>query len=129
MVYSSSTRREALVSPLRQLTFFTPTTQTHSIGVLLPVIDEKALVRAMKTGKVSRVGLDVFEREPEIEPYLLETERATLLPHWATHTTRTQRETEREMVANFFKWVHTGRPNTPINEPSNPQPLSFLGHW
>lgn len=92
------------------------------------VIDEKALVRAMKSGKVSRVGLDVFECEPEIDPYLLESERTSLLPHWATHTTRTQRETEREMIANFRKWEQTGRPNTPINEPVA---VSFKtpGHW
>lgn len=81
------------------------------------MIDEKALVRAMKSGKVSRVGLDVFEREPEIDPYLLDSERASLLPHWATHTKRTQRETEREMIANFSKWLQCGRPNTQINEP------------
>ncbi|KAF8320119.1 hypothetical protein DL93DRAFT_2053119, partial [Clavulina sp. PMI_390] len=92
------------------------------------VVDEKALVRAMKSGKVSRVGLDVFEREPEIDPYLLASERATLLPHWATHTTRTQRETEREMLANFKKWLHTGRPTTPVNDIALPlQPLSR--HW
>lgn len=94
-----------------------------------PVIDEKALVRAMKSGKVSRVGLDVFEHEPEIEPYLLETERATLLPHWATHTIRTQRETEREMVGNFVSWLRSGRPNTPINEPVHRPMTTINGTW
>lgn len=79
----------------------------------------------MQNGKVSRVGLDVFEHEPEIEPYLLESERATLLPHWATHTHRTQRETEREMMSNFKKWLKTGRPNTPINNP-RPHPHSNI---
>jgi len=92
------------------------------------VIDEKALVRAMKSGKVSRVGLDVFEREPEIDPYLLESECASLLPHWATHTKRTQRETEREMIANFSKWLQCGRPNTQINEPAA-VPRNTPGLW
>lgn len=82
------------------------------------VINEKALVRAMQSGKVLRVGLDVFEREPFIEPYLLASERASLAPHWATHTTRTYRDVERELLANFLSWLKTGRPNTPVNEPS-----------
>jgi lactate dehydrogenase-like 2-hydroxyacid dehydrogenase len=34
----------------------------------------------MESGKVCRVGLDVFEREPEIHPYLLQSPRASLLP-------------------------------------------------
>jgi hypothetical protein len=44
------------------------------------VIDEEALVRAMKASKVSRVGLDVFEHEPRVHPFLRETYRAALLP-------------------------------------------------
>jgi lactate dehydrogenase-like 2-hydroxyacid dehydrogenase len=44
------------------------------------VIDEEALVRAMKNDRISRVGLDVFENEPEVHPYLVTSERATLLP-------------------------------------------------
>lgn len=45
-----------------------------------PVIDEHALVRAMESGKVSRVGLDVFEKEPAVHPYLMKSDRASLLP-------------------------------------------------
>ena len=44
------------------------------------VIDEQALVRAMESGKVARVGLDVFEKEPMVHPYLMKSDRATLLP-------------------------------------------------
>src|SRR5437588_1435182 len=33
-----------------------------------PVIEEKALIRAVRNGKIAGAGLDVFEREPEIEP-------------------------------------------------------------
>ena len=46
----------------------------------LIVIDEQALVRAMESGRVARVGLDVFEKEPAVHPYLMQSERATLLP-------------------------------------------------
>jgi len=81
------------------------------------VINEKALVRALQSNKVSRVGLDVFEHEPCIEPYLLTSERASLLPHWAVWTTRVTRDGEREIIANLKAWIASGTPNTPVNDP------------
>src|SRR6267143_7215302 len=55
-----------------------------------PVVDEKALVRAVRDKKIAGGGLDVFEREPEIEPELLEMENVVLAPHIASasHETR-----------------------------------------
>lgn len=50
------------------------------------VIDERALVEALKSGQVSRAGLDVFEREPEIEKELLEDPNVILSPHYAALT-------------------------------------------
>jgi glyoxylate reductase len=46
-----------------------------------PVVDEKALVRALQAGKIAAAGLDVFEREPQIEPELRELENVVLAPH------------------------------------------------
>lgn len=54
------------------------------------LIDEAALVDALKSGKVWTAGLDVFEDEPEIHPGLLECENAVLLPHVGTATFETQ---------------------------------------
>ena len=55
-----------------------------------PVVDEKALVRAVREGKIAGAGLDVFEREPEIEPELFAMENVILAPHIASasHETR-----------------------------------------
>lgn len=55
-----------------------------------PVVDEKALVRAVKNRKIAGAGLDVFEREPEIEPELFRLENVVLAPHIASasHETR-----------------------------------------
>jgi glyoxylate reductase len=55
-----------------------------------PVVEEKALVRALKQGTIAAAGLDVYEREPEIEPELLEMENVVLAPHIASasHETR-----------------------------------------
>jgi lactate dehydrogenase-like 2-hydroxyacid dehydrogenase len=54
------------------------------------LIDEAALVDALKSGKVWTCGLDVFEEEPKIHPGLLECENAVLLPHVGTATFETQ---------------------------------------
>ncbi len=46
-----------------------------------PVVDEKALVRALEAGEIWAAGLDVFEAEPDIEPGLLELDNVVVLPH------------------------------------------------
>jgi glyoxylate reductase len=55
-----------------------------------PLMDEAALVDALKSGKVWTCGLDVFEEEPKIHPGLLQCENAVLLPHVGTATFETQ---------------------------------------
>lgn len=53
------------------------------------LIDEEALVEALKRGKVSGAGLDVYEHEPEVHPELLQMENVMLLPHIGTATVET----------------------------------------
>ena len=55
-----------------------------------PVIDEKALARALKSGTIAAAGLDVFEREPQIEPALLELQNVVLAPHIASASRETR---------------------------------------
>jgi glyoxylate reductase len=57
-----------------------------------PVVDEKALVRALREGWIRGAALDVFEREPEVELELLELENVVLAPHIgsASYATRTR---------------------------------------
>ena len=50
------------------------------------VMDENALVEALASGKVSSVGLDVFEEEPKVHPGLLANPNVMLLPHLGTYT-------------------------------------------
>ncbi|WVR08370.1 hypothetical protein IAU60_005425 [Kwoniella sp. DSM 27419] len=65
------------------------------------VIDEDALVEALRSGKVSRAGLDVFEQEPKIHPYLLASNRVTLQPHLGAMSTGTIHAGERTIFANL----------------------------
>jgi glyoxylate reductase len=60
-----------------------------------PVVDEKALVRALREEWIAGAALDVFEREPAMEPGLAEQENAVLIPHIASasHDTRSRMST------------------------------------
>lgn len=60
-----------------------------------PVVDEKALVRALRDGVIAGAGLDVFEDEPALAPGLAELENVVIAPHIAsaTHATRSKMAT------------------------------------
>ncbi|KAF0240984.1 MAG: D-isomer specific 2-hydroxyacid [Planctomycetota bacterium] len=55
-----------------------------------PVVDEGALVDALRQNRIFAAGLDVFEGEPAVHPGLLELENAILLPHIASATVDTR---------------------------------------
>jgi lactate dehydrogenase-like 2-hydroxyacid dehydrogenase len=50
------------------------------------VVDETALAEALAEGRITAAGLDVYEREPEVEPKLLSLPNAVLLPHLGSAT-------------------------------------------
>lgn len=55
-----------------------------------PVIDEKALVRALESGQIAGAGLDVYEHEPAVEEALRGTRKAVLAPHIASASGETR---------------------------------------
>ena len=77
-----------------------------------PVVDEKALVKALESGQIASAGLDVFEEEPTVDPGLLALENIVLVPHIgsASIKTRTRMCT---MAAENAAAVLSGHP--PIN--------------
>lgn len=55
-----------------------------------PIVDETALVEALREGAIAGAALDVFEREPEVHPGLLELENVVLVPHLGSATQETR---------------------------------------
>jgi glyoxylate reductase len=60
-----------------------------------PIVDEKALVTALRQGKIAGAGLDVFEDEPAIAPGLADLDNVVILPHIASAS----RDTRNRMAA------------------------------
>lgn len=55
-----------------------------------PVVDDEALIAALKSGRLAAAGLDVFEGEPALNPGYLSLPNATLLPHLGSATVDTR---------------------------------------
>ncbi len=55
-----------------------------------PVVDERALVDALRDGAIAGAALDVFEREPEVEEGLLSLENVVMTPHLGSATRATR---------------------------------------
>ncbi|MBU3143018.1 D-glycerate dehydrogenase [Clostridium sp. CF012] len=81
-----------------------------------PVIDEKALVKALKQGEIWGAGLDVYENEPDIEPELLDMYNVVIVPHIASATMETRRNMGLIAARNISKVLMGEKPDTCINE-------------
>jgi lactate dehydrogenase-like 2-hydroxyacid dehydrogenase len=55
------------------------------------VVDEEALIRALRQGQIAGAALDVFEGEPAVRSELLELPQALLIPHLGSATVETRR--------------------------------------
>ncbi|MGH8642238.1 MAG: 2-hydroxyacid dehydrogenase [Burkholderiales bacterium] len=73
-----------------------------------PIVDEKALVRALAERRIAGAGLDVFENEPRVEPELLTMPNVVLTPHLGSAVTEL-RESMANVVVNNILAVLGGR--------------------
>jgi len=80
-----------------------------------PVVDEKALVRALKNGKIAAAALDVFEREPEIEPELFDIDNVVIAPHIASASHETRLKMCMMAAENLLASLKGNRPLNLVN--------------
>jgi glyoxylate reductase len=80
-----------------------------------PVIDEGALVEALQGGELFAVGLDVFEKEPEVHPGLLDHDTAVVIPHLGSATVETRDAMGMLAVENLAAALEDRRPPTLLN--------------
>jgi glyoxylate reductase len=80
-----------------------------------PVIDEPALADALEAGELFAAGLDVFEREPEVEERLLGLENVVVIPHLGSATVGTRDAMGMLAVRNVFAALDGERPPTLLN--------------
>lgn len=74
------------------------------------VIDEAALARALKAGKIAGAGLDVFEREPAVNEELLGLPNVVLLPHMGSATIEGRTEMGEKVLINIKTFADGHKP-------------------
>jgi len=80
------------------------------------VVDEQALVEALKSGKLAGAALDVHENEPAMNPELMQMENVILTPHIASATIEVREKMTEQAVDAILKVLSGEQPETIINK-------------
>ena len=80
-----------------------------------PVVDEVALVEALRRGQIAGAGLDVYEREPELSPGLTDLDNVVLLPHLGSATIETRTRMGLMAAENLLAGLRGERPPNCLN--------------
>jgi glyoxylate reductase len=75
-----------------------------------PIVDEKALVRALKAKRIAGAGLDVYENEPKVEPELLTMQNVVLTPHLGSAVKELREGMANVVVDNIMAVLEGRRP-------------------
>jgi lactate dehydrogenase-like 2-hydroxyacid dehydrogenase len=84
------------------------------------VVDEKALIKALKDRTIFSAGLDVFAKEPHVPSELLEMDHIVLFPHLGSASEATRAAMDQLVVDNLLAWAAGKPPLTPV--PETPYP-------
>jgi glyoxylate reductase len=80
-----------------------------------PIVDEAALAEALRKGDLWGAGLDVYEREPDVHPRLLELDNVVLLPHIGSATDETRLRMAMTAARNLVQGIRGERPDNLIS--------------
>jgi len=80
------------------------------------VVDEPALIAALRDKKIFAAGLDVFANEPKVPQELIEMENVVLLPHLGSASVYTRAAMDKLVLDNLLSWASGKGPLTPVPE-------------
>jgi glyoxylate reductase len=75
------------------------------------LIDEEALIAALSEDRIGGAGLDVFAREPQVDPRLLDLPNLVAMPHLGSATYEGRGAAGERLIANIRFWVDGHRPH------------------
>lgn len=84
------------------------------------VVDQQALIEALRSGTILSAGLDVYEDEPNVPQELIAMEHVVLLPHIGSASVHTRNAMGKLVADNLVSWVQGKGPLTPV--PETPYP-------
>lgn len=93
--------------------------QMKSTAILIntargPVVEEKALIEALKNNQIFGAGIDVFENEPDVSDELCQLSNVVLTPHIASSTIEARTEMSNILAKNVISVLEDGKPLNPV---------------
>jgi glyoxylate reductase len=79
------------------------------------IVDEAALVRALRARRIAGAGLDVFEHEPKVDPALRRMPNVVLAPHLGSATVEVREEMANIVVDNILAFLADKTPPNCVN--------------
>lgn len=80
------------------------------------IVDEDALIAALESGRLAGAGLDVFAREPAVDPRLIALPNVILTPHIGSATVEGRGAAGLRLIANIQFWIDGHRPPDQVLE-------------
>ena len=80
------------------------------------VVDEPALIEALRNRTIYSAGLDVFANEPDVPKELIDMDHIVLFPHLGSSTEATRAAMDQLVVDNILAWATGKAPLTPVPE-------------
>ena len=80
------------------------------------VVDEPALIEALKNKTILSAGLDVYVKEPQVPPELMAMDHIVLFPHLGSGSVHTRKAMDQLVVDNVLAWASGKPPLTPVPE-------------
>jgi lactate dehydrogenase-like 2-hydroxyacid dehydrogenase len=80
------------------------------------VVDEPALIEALRENRILAAGLDVYVKEPEVPAELFAMDNVVLFPHLGSASAHTRDKMDQLVVDNIVAWAHGQPPLTPVKE-------------